>query len=61
LPLANSIIQSSLSHENLAQCATAARHCGNTSNARLKEILSQQLANAIALIEAGEKVVEISG
>jgi predicted nuclease of predicted toxin-antitoxin system len=34
--------------------------CGNTSNARLKEILSQQLANAIALLEAGEKVVEIS-
>ncbi len=35
--------------------------CGNTSNARLKEIFAQQLANAIILLEAGEKIVEISG
>jgi predicted nuclease of predicted toxin-antitoxin system len=35
--------------------------CGNTSNARLKEILQNTLASAIVLLEAGEKLVEISG
>ncbi|HEX9988110.1 MAG TPA: DUF5615 family PIN-like protein [Chloroflexia bacterium] len=35
--------------------------CGNTSNARLKEILGSTLENAMALLESGEKLVEISG
>ena len=35
--------------------------CGNTSNARLKEILSVTLMNALKLFETGEKLVEISG
>ncbi len=35
--------------------------CGNTSNARLKEILSSTLANAIVLLESGENLVEING
>nr|WP_319423716.1 DUF5615 family PIN-like protein [Pleurocapsa sp. FMAR1] len=35
--------------------------CGNTSNARLKEILSVTLMNALELLETGEKLVEISG
>ena len=33
--------------------------CGNTSNTRLKQILSDTLRNALALLEAGEPVVEI--
>jgi len=33
--------------------------CGNTSNARLREILAQTLAPALALLAAGEKMVEI--
>ncbi len=33
--------------------------CDNTSNTRLKEILSQTLSNAIALVSAGEQLVEI--
>ncbi|HKP55046.1 MAG TPA: DUF5615 family PIN-like protein [Chloroflexia bacterium] len=35
--------------------------CGNTSNARLREILSSTLAGAIALLEADEKLIEING
>lgn len=35
--------------------------CGNTTNARLREILSQALPLAIRLLESGEAVVEISG
>lgn len=35
--------------------------CGNTSNARLKEILASTLPNAIALFQAGESLVEITG
>jgi predicted nuclease of predicted toxin-antitoxin system len=35
--------------------------CGNTSNARLKQILGSTLENAIALLESGEKLVEING
>lgn len=35
--------------------------CGNTSNARLKEILSSTMSNAIALLESGENLVEING
>ncbi len=35
--------------------------CGNTSNTRLKEILSSTLASAIALLESGETLVEING
>jgi predicted nuclease of predicted toxin-antitoxin system len=35
--------------------------CGNTSNARLKELLTQTLQPAIALLQAGESLVEISG
>lgn len=35
--------------------------CGNTSNARLTEILSATLPQALVLLRAGEKLVEISG
>jgi predicted nuclease of predicted toxin-antitoxin system len=35
--------------------------CGNTSNARLKEILSESLEKAIELLEGGEVLVEITG
>lgn len=35
--------------------------CGNTSNARLREILSSILPNALELLSSGEKLVEISG
>jgi len=34
--------------------------CGNTSNARLKEILAKGLTKALDLIKAGEKLVEIN-
>lgn len=34
--------------------------CGNTSNQRLKAILSETFANAAAMIDAGEAVVEIN-
>jgi predicted nuclease of predicted toxin-antitoxin system len=33
--------------------------CGNTSNARLREILSRQLPGAIARLDGGESLVEI--
>jgi len=35
--------------------------CGNTSNARLKEILATNLQPAIELLESGEILVEITG
>lgn len=35
--------------------------CGNTSNARLREILSVALGDALALVATGERLVEISG
>ncbi|MBW4630500.1 MAG: DUF5615 family PIN-like protein [Iphinoe sp. HA4291-MV1] len=35
--------------------------CGNTSNARLKEILSVTLPEALELLQAGEVLVEITG
>ena len=35
--------------------------CGNTSNERLKEILSSKLSEALALLSLGEPLVEISG
>lgn len=35
--------------------------CGNTSNARLREILSETLPRALELLAAGETLVEISG
>jgi len=35
--------------------------CGNTTNERLREILSRSLADALRLIEAGEPIVEIAG
>lgn len=35
--------------------------CGNTSNARLREILSATLPKALELLRAGEALVEISG
>jgi predicted nuclease of predicted toxin-antitoxin system len=35
--------------------------CGNTSNARLKEILTATLSDALELLASGEKLVEISG
>lgn len=34
--------------------------CGNTSNARLEEILGQTLGQALDLIRGGERLVEIS-
>lgn len=34
--------------------------CGNTSNARLREILTKSLPTAIALLQKGEPLVEIS-
>jgi predicted nuclease of predicted toxin-antitoxin system len=34
--------------------------CGNTSNARLKEILTRTLPKAIELLNAGERLVEIN-
>ena len=34
--------------------------CGNTSNARLRQILIATLPQALALLHAGEKLVEIS-
>lgn len=33
--------------------------CGNTSNARLKEILTTTLSDALALLDAGEDLVEV--
>ncbi len=33
--------------------------CGNTSNARLREILSRELTAAVARLEGGESLVEI--
>jgi predicted nuclease of predicted toxin-antitoxin system len=35
--------------------------CGNTSNDRLRKILSSTLADALELLGSGEKLVEISG
>jgi predicted nuclease of predicted toxin-antitoxin system len=34
--------------------------CGNTSNARLKEILTDTLPKALELLESGEELVEIN-
>lgn len=34
--------------------------CGNTSNARLKEILMNTLPKALELLESGEELVEIN-
>ncbi len=34
--------------------------CGNTSNARLKEILTGTLEKSLDLLQAGERLVEIS-
>ena len=34
--------------------------CGNTSNARLKEILGETLGKALELLQAGEQLVEIN-
>ena len=34
--------------------------CGNTSNARLKEVLTNTLAKALDLLNLGEKLVEIN-
>ena len=34
--------------------------CGNTSNARLKEILTNTLPKALDLLNSGEKLIEIS-
>jgi predicted nuclease of predicted toxin-antitoxin system len=35
--------------------------CGNTSNVRLREILSSVLPEALELLNSGEQLVEISG
>ena len=35
--------------------------CGNTSNGRLKEILTANLKKSLAVMDAGEIIVEISG
>ncbi|MFL6210225.1 MAG: DUF5615 family PIN-like protein [Pyrinomonadaceae bacterium] len=34
--------------------------CGNTSNARLKEVLTETLPKALELLNSGEQLVEIS-
>jgi len=34
--------------------------CGNTSNARLKEVLTNTLPKALDLLNSGEKLIEIS-
>jgi predicted nuclease of predicted toxin-antitoxin system len=34
--------------------------CGNTSNARLRQLLTATLAQALALLETGEPLVQIS-
>jgi len=34
--------------------------CGNTSNARLREILTRTLPKALAILNSGERLVEIS-
>ena len=33
--------------------------CGNTSNERLRQVFERTLRNAVALLEAGEDLVEI--
>ncbi|EDX84808.1 hypothetical protein S7335_2505 [Synechococcus sp. PCC 7335] len=35
--------------------------CGNTSNAKLREILSETLPKALKILATGETLVEISG
>ncbi len=35
--------------------------CGNTSNERMREVLEKALPRALALIEHGEALIEISG
>jgi predicted nuclease of predicted toxin-antitoxin system len=35
--------------------------CGNTSNTRLKQILTKALPKAVSLLESGEQLVEIRG
>lgn len=35
--------------------------CGNTSNERMREVLAKALPKALALIEQGESLIEISG
>lgn len=35
--------------------------CGNTSNERMREVLATTLPKALALIEQGESLIEISG
>jgi predicted nuclease of predicted toxin-antitoxin system len=34
--------------------------CGNTSNARLKEILTATLSDALVLLDAGENLIEVN-
>ena len=34
--------------------------CGNTSNARLKEVLTSTFPKALELLKSGEKLVEIN-
>ena len=36
-------------------------NCGNTSNARMRDILSRKLLVVLELIKAGEPLVEVSG
>jgi predicted nuclease of predicted toxin-antitoxin system len=35
--------------------------CGNTSNATLQEVLGRSLAKALALLQQGDELVQISG
>jgi len=35
--------------------------CGNTSNKRLKEILSAHLQNSVVLLKSSDNIVEIRG
>lgn len=35
--------------------------CGNTSNARMREVLVEALPKALAILDQGESLIEISG
>ena len=41
--------------------ATVLLACGNVANARLQEIMRNNFASALALLDSGERVVEIAG
>lgn len=41
--------------------ATVLLTCGNIGNVRLKEIMRMNFTDALGLLDAGERVVEITG